>query len=91
MNSDYYNLRGKIVSAERRIAVMNERLEMAAQYDKYKPTRKKLDSLKPRKREQYQQEPRAELASFDAAAQFLKDLKASGEAITPKVWKAEVA
>lgn len=91
MNSDYYDLRGKIVSAERRIAVLNERLEMAAQYDKYKPIRKKLDSLKPRKQEQYQQEHRAELAAFDTAAQFLKDLKASGEAITPKAWRAEAA
>ena len=91
MNSDYYDLCGKIVSAERRIAVLNERLEMAAQYDKYKPIRKKLDGLKPRKREQYQQEHRAELASFDTAAQFLKDLKASGEAITPKAWRAEAA
>ena len=45
MNGDYYDLRGKIVGAERRIAVLNERLEMAAQYDKYKPIRKKLDSL----------------------------------------------
>jgi len=91
MNSDYYDLRGKIVSAKRRIAVLNERLEMAAQYDKYKPIRKKLDSLKSRKREQYQQEHRAELAAFDSAAQFLKDLKASGEAITPKAWRAEAA
>ena len=91
MNSDYYDLRGKIVSAERRIAVLNERLEMAAQYDKYKPIRQKLDKVKPSKREQYQQEHRAELASFDAAAQFLKDLKASGEAITPKAWRVEAA
>ncbi len=91
MNSDYYDLRGKIVSAECRIAVLNERLEMVAQYDKYKPVRKKLDGLKPRKREQYQQEHRAEIASFDAVTQFLKDLKASGEAITPKAWRAEVA
>ena len=91
MNSDYYDLRGKIVSAERRIAVLNERLEMTAQYDKYKPIRKKLDGLKPRKREQYQQDHRAELAAFDTAAQFLKDLKASGEAITPKAWRAEAA
>lgn len=91
MNSDYYDLRGKIVSAERRIAALNERLEMAAQYDKYKPIRQKFDKVKPSKREKYQQEHRAELASFDAAAQFLKDLKASGEAITPKAWRAEAA
>ena len=29
------------------------------------------------------------MASFDAAAAFLKSLKESGEAITPKAWRAE--
>ena len=41
MNKDYYDLRGKIVSVERRIAVLDERLEMWAQYEKYKPIRQK--------------------------------------------------
>ena len=91
MNKDYYDLRGQIVKAERRIAVLNERLEMWAQYEKYKPIRQKLDKVKPGKREKYQQEHSAELASFDVAASFLKSLKESGEAITPKAWKAEAA
>ena len=43
-----------------------------------------VHKVKPRKREQYQQEHRAELADFEAAEHFLKELKASGEAITPK-------
>ncbi len=47
--------------------------------------------MKPSKREKYQQEHKVELASFDVAAQFLKELKASGEAITPKAWRAEAA
>ena len=85
------DLRGKIVGAERRLAVLDERLEMWTKYEKHKPIRQKLDKLKPGKREKYQQEHRAELADFDAAAQFLKDLKASGEAITPKAWRAEAA
>ncbi|MCI8291676.1 MAG: hypothetical protein HFJ25_05470, partial [Clostridia bacterium] len=34
MNSGYYDLRGKIVKAERRLAVLNERLEMWAKYQK---------------------------------------------------------
>ncbi len=91
MNDDYYDLRGKIVKAERRLAVLDERLEMCAQYDRCKPIRQKLDKLKPGKREKYQQEHRAELADFEAAEHFLKDLKASGEAITPKAWQAEAA
>ena len=42
MNGSYYDLRGKIVQAERRIAVLTERGEMWAQYNKYKPIRKQL-------------------------------------------------
>jgi hypothetical protein len=91
MNKDYYDLRGKIVSAERRLAVLDERLEMWAQYEKYKPIRQKLDKVKTGKREKYQQEHKAELAAFDAAADFLKQMKESGEKITPKAWRAEAA
>ena len=91
MNKDYYDLRGQIVKAERRLAVLDERLEMCTQYDRCKAVRQKLDKEKPRKREQYQQEHRAELADFEAAERFLKELKASGEAITPKAWRAEAA
>lgn len=91
MNKDYYDLRGQIVKAERRLAVLDERLEMCAQYDKYKHIRQQLDKVKPRKREQYQQEHGAELAAFDTAADFLKGLKESGEKITPKAWRAEAA
>ena len=89
MNDAYYDLRGKIVKTERRLAVLDERLEMWAQYEKYKPIHQKLDKVKPGKREKYQQEHRAELAAFDTAADFLKGLKASDEKITPKAWRAE--
>ncbi|MEY8387401.1 hypothetical protein AALC17_08895 [Oscillospiraceae bacterium 38-13] len=91
MNKDYYDLRGQIVKAERRIAVLDERLEMWVQYEKYKPIRQKLDKVKPSRREKYQQEHSAELAAFDAAADFLKGMKESGEKITPKAWRAEAA
>ena len=91
MNKDYYDLRGQIVKAERRLAILDERLKMCAQYDRCKAIRQQLDKVKPRKREKYQQEHRSELADFEAAEHFLKDLKASGEAITPKAWRAEAA
>ena len=45
MNSGYYELRGKIVKAERRISFLTERLEMWAQYQKYKPIRQKLGKV----------------------------------------------
>ena len=90
MNSDYYELRGQIVSAERRISALTERLEMWSQYQQTKPVRQGLDRVKPAKREQYQQEHEAELTSFDAAVRYLDDLKASGEKITSRSWQAEV-
>jgi len=90
MNSGYYDLRGKIVKAERRLSVLNARLEMWTQYQKYKPIRQKLDKVSPGKREQFEQRHSADLALFDAAARYLDTLKASGEAITPRAWRAEV-
>ena len=90
MNSDYYELRGQIVSAERRISALTERLEMWSQYQQTKPARQGLDRVKPAKREQYQQEHEAELTLFDAAVRYLDDLKASGEKITSRSWQAEV-
>ncbi len=89
MNSDYYDLRGKIVSKERRISVLTERLEMWEQYQKYKPVRQKLDKVATAKREQFEQRHSADLALFDAAVRYLDTLKSSGEAITPKAWRAE--
>ena len=91
MNDAYYDLRGKIVKTERRLAALDKRLEMWAQYEKYKLIRQKLDKVKPGKREKYQQEHNAEFAAFDTAADFLKRLKESGEAITPKAWRTEAA
>ena len=90
MNSGYYDLRGKIVKAEHRLSVLDERLEMWAQYQKYKSVRQKLDKIAPAKREQFEQRHSADLALFDAAVRYLDTLKASGEAITPKAWRAEV-
>lgn len=89
MNSSYYDLRGQIVSKERRISALNERLEMWEQYKKYKPIRQKLDKVAPGKREQFEQRHSADLALFHAAVRYLDKLKAFGEAITPKAWRAE--
>ena len=90
MNTDYYALRGEIVSAERRIAALTERLEMWAQYEQNKATRRQFDGMKPSKQEQFQQRHSAGLALFDSAARYFKELKATGEAITPKMWKSEI-
>ena len=90
MNSRYYDLRGKIVKAERRIATLTERGEMWEQYNQYKSIHKQLAKVKPEKREQFEQRHSRELILYDAAAWYLKELKDSGEGITPKAWQREI-
>ena len=90
MNSRYYDLLGKIVKAERRIATLTERREMWEQYNQYKAIHKQLAKVKPEKREQFEQRHSRELILYDAAARYLKELKDSGEGITPKAWQREI-
>ena len=91
MNSRYYSLRGEIVTAERRIAALNEKAEMWAQYRKYRPIRKQLDRVQPDKQELFRERHSRELILYDAAEHFLQELKTGGEAVTPKEWKSEIA
>ena len=48
------------------------------------------EKVKPEKREQFEQRHSRELILYDAAARYLKELKDSGEAITPKAWQREI-
>lgn len=89
MNGAYYDLRGQIVSGERRLKVLDEHLKMWAQYEKHKGTRRQFDKVKPGKRELFEQRHSSELALYEAAARYLENLKTSGEPITPKKWQAE--
>lgn len=90
MNSVYYDLRGKIVTAECRIAKLEEQRSMFKQYEQYKAVHKQYANLKPSKRTSFEQNHHAELALFEAATRYLENLKSSGDPITPKKWKAEV-
>jgi len=90
MNTRYYDLRREIVKAERRIAVLTERGEMWAQYNEYKTVHKQLAKVKPEKRELFEQRHSRELILYDAAARYLKELKASGEELSPKEWRREI-
>ena len=87
MNSRYYSLRGEIVAAERRIAILNEKAEMWAQYRKYHPIRKQLDRVNPDKQQLFRERHSRELILYDAADRFLKGLKE----LKPKEWKSEIA
>ena len=69
---------------------LTERGEMWEQYNQYKSIHKQLAKVKPEKREQFEQRHSRELILYDAAARYLKELKDSGEAITPKAWQREI-
>ena len=55
-----------------------------------KSIHKQLAKVKPEKREQFEQRHSRELILYDAAVRYLKDLKDSGEGITPKAWQREI-
>ncbi len=90
MNREYYALRGKIASTERELAQLNERLSMWEQYSQNEDVYQQLTILKPSARDSFSEKHRVELILFDSAASYFDELKASGEAISPKQWRAEV-
>ena len=91
MNKDYYDLRGKIVTAEKRLKVLDEYLSMWEKYEKHKSVRRQSDRMKPGSRkEKFDRDHSAELALYEAAARYLDKLKVTGEPIVPKKWKAEL-
>ena len=89
LNDRYYDLRGKIVNAERRIAALRERLDKLKQYRSYKAVRQKLDTLNGKKRALYEEQHKAELAAFASAEKYLTALKEAGEKIKPEEWRKE--
>ena len=89
VNSSYYDLRGQIVTAERRLDVLDKHLKMWSHYEQYKPIRIQCDRFSGRKQERFMEEHRAELALFDAAYRYLSDLKDKGESLMPKKWQTE--
>ena len=83
MNREYYALRGEI-------ARLNERLSMWEQYSQNKDVYQQLADLKPGVRDSFSEKHRVELILFDSATSYFDELKASGEAISPKQWRAEM-
>ena len=89
LNDRYYDLRGKIVNAERRIAALRERLDKLKQYRSYKAVRQKLETLNGKKRALYEEQHKAELATFASAEKYLNALRDAGEKIKPEEWRRE--
>lgn len=91
MNTEYYALRGEIVSTERRISALSEHLSMWEQYQKYKTVHKQYAKIKQGKRELFEERHHAELALYDAAERYLNKLKSGGEPLTPKKWQTDIS
>ena len=87
MNSRYYDLRGKIVKAERRIATLTERGEMWEQYNQYKSIHKQLAKVKPEKREQFEQRHSRELILWRRSSPVSERTERQRRANHPKAWQ----
>ena len=91
MNSSYYDLRRR--DRQGRAPGLLSSLsagKCGRKYNEYKAVHKQLAKVKPEKRELFEQRHSRELILYDAAARYLKELKASGEEITPKEWRREI-
>lgn len=64
---------------------------MWQQHQENKAIYAKIKNASPRKREQMETSHRAELILFNAAEQYLKELKSNSEPITPKKWVHKVS
>lgn len=90
MNKEYYDLRGKIVTAEKRLKVLDEHVSMWEKYEKHKAVSRQSDRMKPGSRkEKFDRNHSTELALYEAAIRYLDKLKAAGDAVVPKKWQAE--
>ena len=89
MNREYYALRREILSTERELTKLNERLSMWKQYEENKDVYQQLATLKPGVRDFFSEKHSVEFILFDSAASYLDELKSSGEAIAPKQWRTE--
>ena len=91
LNSGYYELRGRIKKGERRMTALRERMEKLEIYNRYKALRQKADKLNSRKRAVFEEQHRSELAQFEAAKEYLLELKNSGETLSLRDWQRELA
>ena len=90
MNSCYYDLRGKIVKLSAGLPFLPNAGRCGNSTTSTSPSTSNLPKVKPEKQEQFEQRHSRELILYDAAARYLKELKDSGEGITPKAWQREI-
>ncbi len=88
-NNEYYALRKQIVERENRISVLNEHLTMWDMYEENKQIRRQLDKVKPKKRDKFIEDHRAQFTLYESVCNYFDELKFSGEKIVPKAWTKE--
>ena len=79
-----------VLSCKARILPVRVSGRLSCCWASHKSIHKQLAKVKPEKREQFEQRHSRELILYDAAAWYLKELKDSGEGITPKAWQREI-
>ncbi len=88
-NSEYYALRKQIVERENRISDLDKHLTMWSMYEENKQIRRQLDKVKPKKRDKFIEDHRAQFTLYESACNYFDELKSSGEKIVPKAWTKE--
>ena len=90
MNSSYYDLRGKDCPGRAPDRCPHRARGDVGAVQRVQAVHKQLAKVKPEKRELFEQRHSRELILYDAAARYLKELKDSGEKLTPKTWQREI-
>ena len=85
----YYDLRWKIVNAERRIATLRERLDKLEYCCSYKAVRQKLVTLKGKRQTLYEGQYKAEVAAFASVEKYLTVLRDAREKVKLGKWRRE--
>ena len=80
-----------IKQTEKLLHERKELIEQAENYLQYRDYHKAYKQTKPKKREEYAERYRTELALYDRAERYLKEHLGSDNKLRPKAWKAEVA
>ena len=83
-------LNSAALSCKARILPVRVSGRLSCCWASHKSIHKQLAKVKPEKRELFEQRHSRELILYDAAARYLKELKDSGEGITPKAWQREI-
>ena len=87
----YWNTNNEIKQTERLLHERKELIDQAEKYLQYREYHKAYKPTKPKKKEEYAERYRTELALYDRAERYLKEHLGSDTKLKPKAWKAEVA